>query len=128
MKWSYFLNYKSELASKVIWHLKKLKSEDIEVESIRLDNAGENVVLPALAIKEGFNINFEFTAPNSPQQNGVIEHAFAALTNRGRAMLNGARLDDQVKPTLWAECFNTPTLIDNITLNVATNSTPYELF
>jgi hypothetical protein len=33
---------------------------------------------------------FEFTAPDSPQQNGKIERKFATLYGRVRAILNGA--------------------------------------
>ena len=35
-----------------------------------------------------WNIKFEFTAPNTPQQNGKAERKFATLKGRIRAMMN----------------------------------------
>ena len=34
------------------------------------------------------NPRFEFSAPGTPQQNGVVERAFATLYDRVQAMLN----------------------------------------
>ena len=44
----------------------------IEIK-IRLDNAGENLSLQEEMNKSKWNIKFEFTAPNTPQQNGKVE-------------------------------------------------------
>jgi transposase InsO family protein len=43
-------------------------------------------------INSEFNINFEFTAPGTPQQNGIVERAFATLFGKTRSMLNAARI------------------------------------
>jgi transposase InsO family protein len=43
-------------------------------------------------VDKDLNIKFEFTAPNSPQQNGKIERKFATLYGKMRTMLNGAKL------------------------------------
>ena len=41
----------------------------IEIK-IRLDNAGENLILQEMMNKSKWNVKFEFTAPNIPQQMG----------------------------------------------------------
>ena len=52
-------------------------------------------MLEKLKLQEVYNgmklgVRFEFTAPNTPQQNGVTERKFATLYGRGRAILNKA--------------------------------------
>ena len=80
---------------------------------IRCDNAGENRKLKETLDLEGFNIKFEFTEPYTPQQNGVVERAFATLYGRVRAMLNGACLEKRLREYLWAECASTETMLQN---------------
>ena len=58
---------------------------------IRCDNAGENKVLERESEKNELGISFEYTAPGTPQQNGVVERAFVTVMGRARAMMNHAR-------------------------------------
>ena len=44
---------------------------------MRCDNTGENLALTQQCAAEDLGIEFEFTAPDTPQQNGVVERAFA---------------------------------------------------
>jgi hypothetical protein len=37
----------------------------------------------------------EFTAPQTPQENGKVERAFATLWGRAKAMLNSAAFDEE---------------------------------
>jgi len=91
-----------------------LKTENKEIKYIRCDNSGENTKLREEIETEGYNIVFEFTAPDTPQQNGIVERAFATLYGRVRAMLRSSGLDQNFKNGLWAECAATATLLDNI--------------
>ena len=50
------------------------------------------------------HIHFKFTARNTPQQNGVVERAFATLYGHIHANNNHAQLDEDVHQGLWAEC------------------------
>ena len=59
-------------------------------------------------------ISFEFTAPNTPQQNGKVERAFATLYGRVRSMMNGAGLTGSLRNGLWAEGAVTATLLENL--------------
>ena len=57
---------------------------------IRCDNAGENKVLERESDKNELEIIFEYTAPGTPQQNGVVERAFVTVMGRARTMMNHA--------------------------------------
>ena len=51
----------------------------IQVKIIRCDNAGANKVLERESAKNELGIIFEYTAPGTPQQNGVVERAFVTV-------------------------------------------------
>jgi len=98
--------------------MKHLKATlNYEVKSIRCDNAGENLKLEKESKKECLGVIFEYTAPNTPQQNGKVEHAFATLYGRVRSMLNSARLNKEFCRGLWAECARTACALDNLDCN-----------
>jgi hypothetical protein len=48
-----------------------------------------------LILTPELNINFEFTAPGTPQQNGKVGRALAILFVKPRSMLNAARITIQ---------------------------------
>ena len=89
-KWCVFMKKKSMLASKILPIIKELNLRKQTVMKIRCDNAGENYKLKEACVDAEFNIQFEFTAPNSPQFNGKVERAFATAYNKIRATLNHA--------------------------------------
>jgi transposase InsO family protein len=53
-----------------------------EIERWKLDNAGENVATQKAFEEHGFGIKIEYTAQKTPQQNGMVERAFATLYGR----------------------------------------------
>ena len=112
MKWSRFLTKKDELAEKVMPLVRRLNATGRTVRYVRMDNAGENLAL-ADELRE-IGVTVEFVAPNTPQQNGVVERAFATCTARGRAMMLNAGLSESLKGKLWAECFSTATTLSNL--------------
>ena len=61
-----------------------------EIKYIHCDNAGENIALQQQLKNAGLKIQFEFTVPDTPQQNGIVEHAFPTLMGCTRAMMNYA--------------------------------------
>ena len=126
--WSMFVKKKSELPETVKEKLKYLMTnQNLKIKKIRCDNAGENMALKDLIEKESWDIKFEFTAPGTPQQNGVVERAFATLYGRVRAMLNGAQLDEKLRHALWAECANTATDLNNIMITDNKTQSPHEM-
>ena len=118
--WSYFLKNKGQAAEKVVEFIKDLKSkENIEVkemQKIRMDNAGENKKIPEAIRNANLNVKFEFTAPHTPQHNGVVERKFATLYGRIRSMFYGCGMSDGIgiRKGLWCECANTATKLENI--------------
>ena len=94
---------------------------------LHLDNSGENSTIPSLALEQNLNLKFEFTAPHTPQQNGVVERGFPTIAGRARAMMNDANFSDELKGLLWAEAFQTATLLDSI-LSTDGKTTPWDLF
>ena len=90
-KKSFFLKKKNEQVEPIIDWIKALKARHkIQVKIIRCDNAGENKVLERESDKKELGIIFEYTAPGTPQQNGVVERAFVTVMGRARAMMNHA--------------------------------------
>ena len=57
---------------------------------------------------------FEFSAPGTPQQNGIVKRAFATLYGRVQAMLNYAKIKGEIHKLPWAECAKTATDLDRI--------------
>jgi transposase InsO family protein len=77
-KWSFFMKKRSEV-KKVLKHfLDDLKSQGKSTVHLTCDNVSKNTK----HIKEtcaGLGIHVEYTAPNTPQQNGVTERAFVMI-------------------------------------------------
>ena len=112
---SFFLKAKSEVSATIRGFLKDLQAKNgIAVKTIRCDNAGENKKLEKDSKADGLGLNFEYTAPGTPQQNGRVERKFAALYGRVRSMLNGARVPATMRGKMWAECAKTATSYENL--------------
>jgi len=126
--WSEFLKQKSELADRVINKIRDLKAKGIaNVKVIRCDNAGENISLKQKCEALGLGINFEFTARNTPQQNGRIERKFVTLYGRVRSMMNSAKLPAHLRNGLWTEAALSATLYENIVVTDTRKIPAYEL-
>ncbi|KAI3821528.1 hypothetical protein L1987_09096 [Smallanthus sonchifolius] len=96
----------------------------IGVRRIRSDNGTEfkNNLMELFCLKKG--IGHEFSAPYTPQQNGVAERKNRTLIETGRTMLSDAKLP----VTFWAEAVNTACHVLNRVLVVKRhNKTCYEL-
>ena len=59
-------------------------------------------------------ISFEYTAPQTPQQNGIVERLFATLSGKTRAMMNHAGFTTEMRSFHWAECANTATKLEGL--------------
>jgi hypothetical protein len=113
-KWSFILKTKSDQVQVLIEHIMDLEAkEGVKVKYIRCDNAGENLSLEKECKRRGLGITFEYTAPNTPQQNGKVERAFATLYGRVRAMLNQASLTSKMRGDIWTEAASTATKLEN---------------
>jgi hypothetical protein len=74
-------------------------------------------------------VQFEFTAHDTPQQNGCVERKFATLYGRVRATMNRAQLPNKVRHKLWAEAANMAKEAEKMSLKVGKTVPPFkELF
>ena len=122
-KKSFFLKKKNEQVEPIIDWIKALKARNkIQVKIIRCDNAGENKVLERESDKNELGIIFEYTAPGTPQQNGVVERAFVTVMGRARAMINHAGFTMTKRQQLWCEAAQTATMLDNILVQESAKS------
>ena len=128
-KKSFFLKKKNEQVEPIIDWIKALKARhNIQVKIIRCDNAGENKVLERESDKNELGIIFEYTAPGTPQQNGVVERAFVTVMGRARAMMNHAEFTMAKRQQLWCEAAQTATMLDNILVQENVKSPPFTQF
>ena len=95
--------------------LMQLRSRDINVNNIRCDNTGEHKCLEVKLLESTFRTNLEYTPPGTPQHNGIVESSFRTLYGRVRAILNGAGIHGSMRSSLWAECANIATDLENAT-------------
>ena len=82
----FVLKKKNEQVQPIIDWVKALKARHkIQVKIIRCDNAGEKKVLERESDKNELGISFEYTAPGTPQQNGVVKRAFVMVMGRAKS-------------------------------------------
>ena len=77
--------------------------QGIKVIIIHYDNASENKKLETDSKKDELGLIFEYTVPNTPQQNGRDARKFVTLYGRVRSMLNWARLTKHLRGKMWAD-------------------------
>ncbi len=119
---SFFLKKKGDTAETIVSYVLDLKERSkIVVKYIRCDDAGENRALEKTCIKAGLGIQFEYTAPGTPQRNGRVERKFATLYGRVRAMFDFADAEDKIRVGTWTECANTACDIENL---IVSNNKP----
>ncbi len=126
--WSYFLRSKADTADTVLAFVKFMKQMAHPVKHIRCDNSGENRKLQNVLQHHNEVIQFEFTAPATPQQNGRVERKFAILYNYMRSMLNKAQLPENLRHSLWAEAAKHATDIINCLCTPSNKIPPYHMF
>jgi transposase InsO family protein len=94
--WVFFLQDKSETQEVLKKFLKKTQIEfDAKVKKIRSDNGTEfkNTQVEDFLDEEG--IKHEFSAPYTPQQNGVAERKNCTLIEMARITLDEYKTSDQ---------------------------------
>ena len=91
--WVLFLHSKDETSQLIIDHIKKIELEaNLHVRMIRSDNGTEfkNVILNDFCTEKG--ISRQYSAPRTPQQNGVVERKNRTLVEAARTMLSESKL------------------------------------
>ena len=128
MAFASFLAKKSQVKEHIVPLICELQNKGKVVKYIRCDNAGENTKLKEECDRLNLGVEFEFTAPNTPQQNGIVERKFATLYGRGRALLNKTGFNRSMRKGLWAEAARIATMLDSITVKPGETKCPHELF
>jgi hypothetical protein len=118
MKFSLFCETKDGMVIPTLDQLVRWNKSGMHVKYIRLDNAGENKKLQKISDSKDYqmNIQFEFTARNTPQQNHLSELGFTVLINRARAMLHRANIPKHIRYKVFPKVFETATLLDGLVI------------
>eukprot|EP00957_Ditylum_brightwellii_P176303 13424614-Ditylum_brightwellii.AAC.1 len=84
------------------------------VKIIRCNNTGENKLLEKRSNSADWklNINFEYTARDTPQQNSLAEVSFVTIGNHGKAMMIAAIIPYDMRYNLFCEAFTCATHLD----------------
>ncbi|KAM6597070.1 hypothetical protein CsatA_007594 [Cannabis sativa] len=124
--WVIFLTLKSDVLENFVKFCKNVQNEKgYSITSVRSDHGGEfdNDALELFCDDHGFNHNF--SAPRTPQQNGVVERKNRTIQEMAMSMLNEISLPKY----FWAEAVNTSCYILNrVFIRPNMNKTPYELW
>ena len=92
----------------------KWKQSGNPVKWLRMDNAGENKKLEERMNGASWklDIDAEYTAASTPQQNHLAELSFHILANRGRALMHRANVPIMLRYKLYREALTTVTQLD----------------
>ncbi|XP_021731349.1 uncharacterized protein LOC110698260 [Chenopodium quinoa] len=124
--WVIFLASKDENFNEFVAFAKKIqKISGHSIVHLRSDHRTEfeNSRFDEFCRENGMNHNF--SAPRTPQQNGVVERKNRTLEEMARTMLIASGLPRN----FWAEAVNTACYILNrVTIRTIINKTPYKLF
>ncbi|KAI3771092.1 hypothetical protein L6452_02246 [Arctium lappa] len=124
--WVYFLRTKDETSGLIKSFVLRVENQkNLRVKVIRSDNGTEfkNNDLNNFCEEKG--IERQYSAPRTPQQNGVAERRNRTLIKAARSLL----ADSKLPITFWAEAVNTACYVQNRVLVVKSqDKTPYELF
>ncbi|KAI3505855.1 hypothetical protein L1887_28162 [Cichorium endivia] len=123
--WVFFLRLKSDTFTELKNFITSIELKiQLPVRRIRSDNGTEfnNKLIEEFLTSKGIEHNF--SAPYTPQQNGVVERRNRTLVEAARSMLNFANLP----LTFWAEAISTASFVQNRSIiNKRLKMTPYEV-
>jgi len=124
--WTLFLKSKSDAFSafkKLARRLQNKKNNNIG--SIRSDHGGEFQNEKFSKFGEKMGILHNFSAPRTPQQNGVVERKNRSLEELARTMISESSLPKY----FWADAVSTSCYVMNrVLIRPILKKTPYELF
>ncbi|KAI3771618.1 hypothetical protein L6452_02784 [Arctium lappa] len=124
--WVYFLRTKDETSGLIKSFVLGIENQtNLRVKIIISDNGTEFKNSDLNNFCETKVIERQYSAPRTPQQNGVAERRNRTLIEAARSLL----ADSKLPITFWAEAVNTACYVQNRVLVVKSQGkTPYELF
>jgi hypothetical protein len=107
---------KSAMVEPTVVKLNKLHQMGKCPAYLRMDNAGENLMLKQRIESKDFAlpIKVEFTPRDAPQMNSPAEVAFATLGGQARAMMTGANVPFAHDKSLMPEACKHATMLDGL--------------
>lgn len=121
----YFLRQKSETEQNIRNYIALVKNKfNKKPKILRSDRGGEYMSENLLSFLKSEGIQSQFTAPSTPQQNGVAERKNRTLIEMARCLLT----NENLPKFLWAEVVNTANYIQNRTITKGADSIPFELW
>ncbi|KAI3681162.1 hypothetical protein L6452_35946 [Arctium lappa] len=123
--WVYFLRTKDETSGLIKSFILRIENQtNQKVKVIRSDNGTKFKNLDLNTFCEEKGIERQYSAPWTPQQNGVAERRNRTLIEAARSLL----ADSKLPITFWAEAVNTACYVQNRVLVVKPkNKTPYDI-
>jgi len=124
--WVFFLKEKNEAFHEFLKLCKQLQtSKNLPIASIRSDHGREFDQKEFIEFCNDFGISYNFSAPKTPQQNGVVERKNRTLEDMARTML----CESSLPTSFWTDSVNTANYVLNRCLiRPLLKRTPYELF
>jgi transposase InsO family protein len=123
--WVLFLQEKSETQGTLKCFLRRAQNEfELKVKKIRSDNGSKFKNLQVEEYLEEEGIKHEFSAPYTPQQNGVVDRKNMTLIDMAKTMLGEYKTPER----FWSEAVNTAChAINWLYLHRLLKKTSYEL-
>ncbi|CAM8944616.1 unnamed protein product [Rhodiola kirilowii] len=123
--WTIFLSSKTQTFCEFEAWLKLIENKlDRKLTSIRTDNGTEFRNAQFLSLCRDKGIDHNFSAPRTPQQNGVVERKNRTLEDMSRTML----IASGVPKIFWAEAVHAAShILNRASLRSMIGKTPYEL-
>ena len=124
--WTLFLKNKSDAFHAFKKLAKVLQNENsCSISALRSDHGGEFENEKFNHFCEKYGIKHNFSAPGTPQQNGVVERKNRSLEELARTMLN----ESNIPKYFWADAVNTACyIINRVLIRPILKKTPYELY
>ncbi len=124
--WVAFLREKSKAFNEFLNICKRIQVEkDLTIKRIQSDHGREFENHKFSNWCEELGVKHEFSAPKTPQQNGVAERKNRTLLNMATTMLSSKNIAKR----FWAEAISIACYVSNrVYLRPGTSKTPYELW
>ncbi|KAJ9538527.1 hypothetical protein OSB04_031260 [Centaurea solstitialis] len=124
--WVYFLKTKDEISGLIKSFVTRVENQsNLKVKVIRSDNGTESKNSDINSFCDEKGIEKQYSAPRTPQHNGVAERRNRTLIEAARSLL----VDSKLPITFWDEAVNTACYVQNRILVVKSQGkTPYEIF
>ena len=115
--WTYFAPSKNHMITFVKDLVTTIQGLDLKVKFIRCDNAGEHQSkLQQFCKEEG--ITLEYTAPNTPKQNGRAEKKIHTIWQRAMVQMVNAKLTIQSQNEFWAESVACANILEDLLIKI----------